>query len=108
MQSRRRPCGDHLFYLNAEGQPTKLPRKEYPYNSLKKHLEALFSRPGFEQRIQEWKHRNKQGDVLYDIYDGAMWSALPDPHIRNRKFVDYGRALQLTLNVDWFKPFRGS
>ena len=99
----RQPCDAPLLLGNAK------PRKEYPYSSLKHSLQVLFQRPGFEKKVNEWRHRTGiPTGVLYDVYDGKMWRQIPDGENPDLPFVDHHRSLLLTLNVDWFRPFRNS
>ena len=85
------------------------PRKEFAYNSLVKSIQNLFSRPNFEKKINEWRKRTGiPADHMFDIYDGAMWTGIMDADDDRRSFVEHPRSLLLTLNVDWFRPFKNS
>lgn len=82
------------------------PKEVHAYHSLIASLQLLFARPGFESDINEWRSRNVPEDTLFDIYDGDMWFGIPDADDPNEPFVNHRRSLLLTLNVNWFRPFR--
>lgn len=94
-------CGAPLFVKRNR------PRKTYAYHSLKTSLEYLFSRPDFEDKINDWHRRNVPTGLAFDVYDGEIWSQIPDPLYPDTPYVDHPRALLLTLNVDWFQPHNG-
>ena len=52
--------------------------------------------------VNHWKDRCVQGGLMADIYDGQVWE----------KFMSFADerdcsvCLSLTLNVDWFEPYK--
>ena len=100
--AQRKVCNASLFSTSAR------PRKEYVYNSLVHTLQVLFSRPEFENQINEWRQRGSHEDMMFDVYDAAMWTKISDCDNPNMPFVEHRRSLLLTLNVDWFQPFTRS
>ncbi|KAI8377868.1 uncharacterized protein BYT42DRAFT_360193 [Radiomyces spectabilis] len=74
--------------------------KEYSCNSLIQNLKVFFQRPGFEQKVNQWRTRNVQtSECLSDVYDGAMTS-IPDPNDASPPFVAHERTLLLTSIQD--------
>ena len=60
------------------------------------------SRPDFLKLCEKWRHRESTipTDILADIYNGSIWKSF-----RNN-FLSSLYSLLLTLNVDWFQPFK--
>lgn len=82
------------------------PKKVCAYHSVVASIQNLFLRPGFEEQINEWRKRKFPADSFFDKYDGEMWTSIRDLD-KSEPFVEHRRSLLLTLNVDWFRPFRG-
>ena len=56
-QSQRQPCSVNLLQKKKIGMEYKLkPYKIYSYNSLKKAVQRLISRPGFLQKCEQWRN----------------------------------------------------
>ena len=101
--SRRKPCGTTLLKKVKSGRGCRLiPIKTFPYMSLKTSLQSLASRPGFITACEQWRGRattSPNYTYLRDIYDGKVWH---DFH----SFLSQPFSYLLTLNVDWFQPFK--
>ena len=67
-------CGQSVKSLS--GKSILLPLKTYCYRSLKKSLELLLSRDGFEIDCEKWRNLEKDSDVLADVYDGKKTSEI--------------------------------
>ena len=82
-------------------------RKVYAFRSVHKSLAQLFQRKQFVENLrvnpsQDCAYRVPTGDsLLADIYDGEVWKEFE----RNGFFVSKFN-LSLTMNVDWFRPFK--
>ncbi|KAL1925906.1 hypothetical protein VTP01DRAFT_7245 [Rhizomucor pusillus] len=52
--------------------------------------------------------RSTRPGVMYDVYDGRMWTQVPGPDStpgHHSPFVNMPRSLLVTLNIDWFQAF---
>ena len=72
LKQYRKQCGQFLMksVKSPSGKSILLPLKTYCYRSLKKSLELLLSRDGFEIDCEKWRNLEKDSDVLADVYDG--------------------------------------
>lgn len=68
--------GQRLFKCSSGNRA--VPIKEYAYISVKRTLGIFFNLPDFVEKINIWRHRSLQANVMYDIYDGQMWKQLKD------------------------------
>lgn len=100
---RRAPCGVDLVKVSrtVTGKQIIIPFKSYCYKSLKESFEILLKRPGFQNQCNQWRTREIPGDVLEDIYDGAIWKDFAD-----RFLNDSQKNFAFMLNLDWFNPFK--
>ena len=104
----RKNCGAKLMKTvsTAKGEALQA-RKVYAFRSVHKSLAQLFQRKQFVENLrvnpsQDCAHRVPTGDsLLADIYDGEVWKEFE----RNGFFVSKFN-LSLTMNVDWFRPFK--
>ncbi|WP_461043484.1 transposase family protein, partial [Streptomyces sundarbansensis] len=68
----------------------------------------FFLRPTFVNSLTQWKTRNYNDDMLFDIYDGRVWQEFGADNGR-RPFVQQSDFnIMLTINIDWFQPFVGT
>ena len=105
-KSRRKPCGTTLLKTmrTAHGSTSLYPRMLYCYKSLIESLQHLLMQPKFVSRCEEWRHRNEKEDTFSDVYDGQLWK---DFLIYDGKpFLSVPFNFALSLNVDWFQPFK--
>ncbi|KAG1440698.1 hypothetical protein G6F56_011812 [Rhizopus delemar] len=66
-------------------------------------------RPGFTESLVKWKSRNQIPSRYMDIYDGAVWKTLKTDPSSHVPFVEESVFnLMVTLNVDWFQPYKGT
>lgn len=104
----RRPCGTMLMKTVKTSSGTKAlyPRMLYCYKSIIESLQQMLLRPGFIEKCEQWKHRNVSAGCIDDVYDGNIW----------KEFLTYGGVpflsapfnFSLSLNVDWFQPFKNT
>ena len=70
-------------------------------------LKDLLSRPDMLKHCNGWPSRKSSDDcVLTDIYDGQVWQNFQE--VNGRSFLNQPNNLGLSLNVDWFRPFKHS
>ena len=98
-------CGQLLMksVKPPSGKSILLPLKTYCYRSLKKSLELLLSRDGFEIDCEKWRNLEKDSEVLADVYDGNIWKTFSS---NGKWYFEDKRNLAVMLNVDWFQPFK--
>lgn len=79
------------------------PLKVFFYQSIKSSLSINFQREGFIEATGHWKVRSENipTDWIGDIYDGKVWKEL-----QQSGFFESPYNLAVTLNVDWFQPYR--
>ena len=78
-------------------------KHHFCYRRLEQSLGSLLNSIGFVERINRWRTREVEANVLADVYDGKIWkdfSGVP------YKFFDSRYNLALQLNVDWYQPFK--
>lgn len=105
-RSQRAPCGTLLLkQVSCLSNVQLVPRKAYPYHSLKDALTLLVSRPGFLSQCEIWRERAKQipENTLADVFDGKVWSDFNSDKYDN--FLQSSGNLVLSLNFDFFQPF---
>jgi hypothetical protein len=87
------------------------PEKIFPFASIRKQLESMYCRPGFEKKLRHWSERKQFDNILTDIYDGQVWMNFKETIGENSpKFFRPEVAdshLGLMLNLDWFQPYDG-
>ena len=102
----RSMCGEMLLKQSKimGGNVKLIPRKTYPYYSLKNSLASLISRPGFVELCEHWRERaqNIPSDILADVYEGNVWKQFCEEHNR---FLQYPGNFLLLMNMDFFQPF---
>ena len=100
----RGECGTPLLKKQRCKAGTKfVPRKAYPYRSIKRSITELVNSKSFVENCEQWRQRQTffPSGYLCDVYDGSVW----------KKFIDNGflkvpHSYLLCLNVDWFQPFK--
>ena len=93
----------YLFVKSQLGKSILLPFKTYWYRPLKKSLEILLSRDGFEIDCEKWHNLEKDSEVLADVYDGNISKTLSS---NDKWYFEEKRNLPVMLNVNLFKPFK--
>ena len=65
----------------------------------------MIKRPDFLPKFEAWRRR-KVNNTLDDIYDGQVWKNFMNPG--GLPFLSLPYNFALTINVDWFQPFKHS
>ncbi|KAG1437788.1 hypothetical protein G6F56_012935 [Rhizopus delemar] len=66
-------------------------------------------RPSCTNSLAKWKKRQTVSDRYIDIYDGAVWKTFKtDPNASVPYVEESIYNLMMTLNVDWFQPYKGT
>ena len=101
-QSKRKPCQSPLFKETTAVNKHLQAIKVYPYFPLKLSIQRLVLRPGFLRECEEWRERERTipENILGDISDGLVWKSFKE-HFLSSPF-----SYLLTINVDWFQPFK--
>ncbi|XP_048254385.1 uncharacterized protein LOC125381544 [Haliotis rufescens] len=102
MRHYRQPCGAQLLQSMtlSSGKKKLVPHKNYYFKSLKDSLFNFLSRPGFEEKCEQWRDRVVSDGTLHDVYDGRIWKSFSGTYLKKKR--NYG----LMLNLDWFQPFK--
>lgn len=104
-RSRRSKCNTLLLKQIKVRSKTKLvPRKTFVYRSIISYLRSFVKRKGFLQKCELWRKRVVPTDTLSDVYDGDVWKDLN--YIDGQPFLASPGNFCLTLNIDWFNPFK--
>ena len=105
---RRSPCDSVLMkqVKTPYGTTSLYPRQMYCYKSVIESLKELVLRKGFIEKCEAWRSRNIASDTLADIYDGKIWKEFLNPD--GIPFLSLPFNFALTLNVDWFQPFKNT
>ena len=102
----RKPCGQQLLksVILSNRRKTFYPIKVYCYNSLIAALKELLVRPGFYSMCCQWKTKDNTSGLMKDIYDGKLWKDFQ--FVDEQPFLQGELGIGLTLNIDWFQPFK--
>ena len=102
---RREPCNTPLLKekVKPDNTVSLVPRKIYPYCSLKDSVQRIVSQRNFLQRSEHWRKRSVPSDVLGDVYDGNVWNNFMSDGYDN--YLNQPGNLLLALNCNWFQPF---
>ena len=103
---RRQPCNDTLMkkVKTSSGTISLYPRQLYCYRSVKESLKLLVAQSGFVEKCELWRVRKTVDDTLTDIYDGQVWQDFLNPE--GIPFLSLPYNFALSLNIDWFQPFK--
>lgn len=101
----RQSCGELLLKTIelSSGKRILYPYMSYCYLSLKYSIESLLSNPITLQSCGKWALRNNT-NKLQNVYDGAIWKNFL--HCKGKPFLANPYTLGLTMNIDWFQPFK--
>jgi len=106
-RNQREPCGTVLLTdkLNIKNELIFVPKKMFPYCSLRKSLARIVYQTDFLLKCEEWRARNGTipSNVMGDVYDGRVWKDFLTDKYEN--FLQYPGSLLLSINCDWFQPF---
>lgn len=103
--SRRTQCGEALMkQIHINGKCKFVPRKTFIYNSIISSLRNFVKRKSFLSKCELWRERVIPRNQMYDIYDGKIWKEFA--FVSGEPFLSFPHNLCLTLNKDWFNPFK--
>lgn len=107
-RQHRNPCGFFLMkqVRTSSGSISLYPKGLYCYKSLIASLKEMLQRPNFFERCEHWRKINPMADVYKDIYDGKVWKDFL--YVNGSPFLAAPYNFALSLNVDWFQPFKRS
>ena len=103
----RQACGKQLLKTVelSSGKRTLCPYMSYCYLSLKYSIESLLSNPNTCQSCGNWALRIDTKN-LQDVYDGAIWKSFL--YCNGKPLLSDLNTVELTMNIDWFQPFKHS
>ena len=84
--------------------PQHYSRMIYCYRSIIDSLQQLILRDNFLSDCEKWCNRSVQDSILEDIYDGQIWKDFME--YDGKPFFSVPFNFGLTLNIDWFQPFK--
>ena len=98
--SKRQPCNTPMMKEISSMQLRAI--RSFPYCPLKISLQRLVLQPEFLSSCEKWRERECiiPDNILGNIYDGLVWKSF-----RN-DFLSSPYCYLLSLNVDWFQPFK--
>ena len=82
----------------------------FPIVNIKRQLQRLYNKKGFEESCRKWAARPNNDQELSDIYDGRIWKDFKDQN-EDQLFFRYDvldSNLGILLNFDWFQLFDNS
>ena len=95
-------CSSDLVQkVNIKSGQKYVPIKYYCYKSVINSIEQILSRPGMLEKCRKWRDRKIPDDVYCDIYDGEVWKKFD-----NGFFIKNNNTCGLSLNIDWFQPYK--
>ena len=106
-QARMRiPCGSALLKTirTASKKRIERPIKVFCCRSLIACCKQLVGQPGILDIFGHWKKRSMPAGVMADIYDGAVWKSFL--RLNQQNFLLDKYTFGLSLNVDWFRPYK--
>lgn len=105
-QRYRKPCGTTLLKVvkTSVGTTSLYPRMLYCHRSLIESFQQLLLQPNFLSSCEKWRTRNVSENCFEDIYDGRIWKDFLD--YDGEPFLSAPFNFALSLNVDWFQPFK--
>ncbi len=97
-------CGAELLktFITSSGNKVLIPRKVFARKSITEQIEAMFSRRGYEDLCNKWRHQDPLPDYYSDVYGGKIWAEMQAKH----KLFKNPHDLGLKINTDFFKPHK--
>ena len=96
----REACGTMLLKtVEVSSNYILYPHMMYCYVSLAQSIQSLLSKPNFFTSCEAWTSRSD--NYLQDVYDGKIWQ-----FCKGKPFLSDRHTLGLTMNIDWFQPFK--
>lgn len=108
-QSRfRLPCGVPLMKTvkTSNGTTYLYPRQMYCYNGIIAFLREKLQQPEFMEQCEAWRKNSHSQGEFNDIFDGQIWNDFINPE--GVPFLSQPYNFALSLNVDWFQPYKNS
>ena len=105
----RQPCGTALLKTMTSSRGTRFlyPKSLFCYLRPQVSLAELLSRPDAVAACKHWKPRRSVAGVYSDVYDGNIWKNFFEDSGRDGfPFLAEGINLMLSLNIDWFQPYK--
>ena len=98
------PCGAKLLKsVLFNGKEVLRPKKVFAVQLPSEALQRFFTRNSFVEKLEEnfssWAVQDE--GILRDIYDGKVWK-----FFQEKDFFSTPLNLSLTMNIDWFRPFK--
>ena len=90
--------------VRRKNQINLRPFQIFCYRSLKRALQDMLLRSKFINMCEKWRCRNIPHGILADIYDGRVWKEFMV--VNGKPFLSEKFNFALSLNVDWFQPFK--
>ncbi len=102
----RNPCNTSMFTkVNlSHGRVEYRPKYVYCYHSIKQSFQKLLHRPGFVDKLEQWRNRTPHDGLLADVYDGKIWKEFCSE--KHGEFLLKKRNVGVMLNFDFFQPFK--
>ena len=102
----RKACGKkiHKKVKTITGKTKHRPISVYCYKSIIESLREMIKCPGFIDKCEQWRKREKVSGKYRDIYDGKIWEEFQVYNDKPFLSLPYNFAFQ--LNIDWFQPFK--
>ena len=101
-------CGViYLVLMNMRSKNGSLfphPKNLYCFKKLSDSLRSLLTRPGFLEKCESWRNRKPTANSMADVFDGKVWKEFLDSD--GNAFFSTAGNLGVTLNVDWFQPYK--
>lgn len=108
VRSRRAPCHAGLLKtveIAVSGRKILYPHKIFCYRSLQSSIQDLLLSREFCEDCDHW--RTKPVSMSYrEVYDGQIWKNFQV--VDGCSFLNTAFTYALTLNVDWFQPYKHS
>lgn len=105
-KQHRKACGTLLLKTvrTSAGSTALYPKMLYCYKRFTESLQGMLLRPGFLNSCEKWRNRSIQEGCLEDVYDGRIWKEFMS--YKGAPFLSVPYNFALSLNVDWFQPFK--
>ncbi len=88
--------------ITSKGNKVLIPRKVFARKSITDQIEAMFSRNGYEDLCNAWRHQDPLPDYYSDVYSGKIWAEMQKKH----KLFKNPHDLGLKVNTDFFQPHK--
>ncbi len=105
---KRLSCGTPLLKTVELASQKRIlyPYLAYCYISIQESLEKLLLEPSFFEKCEQWRSRAVPEENLKDVYDGNVWKEFQSWN--GKPFLCKPYCFGLTINLDWFRPFKHS